>query len=253
MQRNRESKRRQHSGTDLEKGCSPLEVCSRTAELPAKGKEDPGLGYERLELATGRAVYGALMSDAIIRQVTDHGMRPMFDNSTPQEYRQLATRCWDSNPGARPTAEELVQSLSAALSSLRGGRRPSSLPSRLHIPSPPCATGTDLPAGREVQPTSPGCPSPVTSPTTQLLQACRAAAPQPAALPKGPGMAAQQSTELPAQGREAQARQHGGQARRGREVTFKDVEEQDLRYRPSSAQVMQHLSSQPRAFIAVEH
>ncbi|GFH14155.1 predicted protein [Haematococcus lacustris] len=44
------------------------------------------------ELATGRAVYGALMSDAIIRQVTDHGMRPMFDNNTPQEYRQLAAR-----------------------------------------------------------------------------------------------------------------------------------------------------------------
>ncbi|GFH21323.1 protein kinase domain-containing protein [Haematococcus lacustris] len=93
------------------------------------GQVDPSIdiwafGICMWELASGRTVYGELMSEAIILRAANPSMRPVFQGCVPQEYSQLAARCWDSDPNARPSAEELVQCLGDALAALRGNHTP---------------------------------------------------------------------------------------------------------------------------------
>ncbi|GFH29115.1 protein kinase domain-containing protein, partial [Haematococcus lacustris] len=93
------------------------------------GQVDPSIdiwafGICMWELASGRTVYGELMSEAIILRAANPSMRPVFQGCVPQEYSQLAARCWDSDPNARPSAGELVQCLGDALAALRGTHTP---------------------------------------------------------------------------------------------------------------------------------
>ncbi|KAJ9528954.1 hypothetical protein QJQ45_000520 [Haematococcus lacustris] len=61
------------------------------------GQVDPSIdiwafGICMWELATGRTVYGELMSEAIILRAANPSMRPVFHGCVPQEYSQLAAR-----------------------------------------------------------------------------------------------------------------------------------------------------------------
>ncbi|GIL53233.1 hypothetical protein Vafri_8891 [Volvox africanus] len=51
-----------------------------------------------------------------IARVVKRGVRPLFDDSVPSQYRFLAQRCWTAEPTSRPRSSELVTAISQMLS-----------------------------------------------------------------------------------------------------------------------------------------
>ncbi|GIL88985.1 hypothetical protein Vretifemale_16898 [Volvox reticuliferus] len=50
-----------------------------------------------------------------IAGIVKKGVRPMFDDSVPAQYRFLAQRCWTAEPTSRPRTSELVTAISRLL------------------------------------------------------------------------------------------------------------------------------------------
>jgi len=97
-------------------------------------------GILMYELLTGKQVHAGLNSAEIIDAVLHKALRPQFKADTPLEYMRLAERCWSEDVSNRPTAEELVQTLSQILSAMRGSSmRAGSFMRRSSLGPPPHA------------------------------------------------------------------------------------------------------------------
>ncbi|KXZ46441.1 hypothetical protein GPECTOR_43g877 [Gonium pectorale] len=82
-------------------------------------------GILMYQIVCGMTVYGSVPTAAqIATEVVHSGMRPRLPAWVPSVYRALAEACWQREPSARPTSEELVQQLERAIETKMGlGRR----------------------------------------------------------------------------------------------------------------------------------
>lgn len=110
----RAPRRRRYSGTITH---LPPEVLTRDpVDTDVDASVDVyAFGILMWELAMSQPVYGVLHSDAIITRVVEASMRPEFGHNIPSEYKELAAKCWQAEPRARPTAEYIVDTLNAQL------------------------------------------------------------------------------------------------------------------------------------------
>ncbi|KAG2484691.1 hypothetical protein HYH03_016520 [Edaphochlamys debaryana] len=111
-------RRRRYSGTVTH--VAPEAIAQGQAATPTDVSADIyAFGIVMWEVLTGQPVYMGLNSDQIIERVQNEGLRPTFPPDTPSEFSSLANRCWDVDPRRRPSADELVQQMSALSSSTR--------------------------------------------------------------------------------------------------------------------------------------
>ena len=67
------------------------------------------------EVFTGGRAYDEVPSLLLGHQVVHEGRRPVFPAEAPAPYVELARSCWHARPEARPTFEEVAQSLDEML------------------------------------------------------------------------------------------------------------------------------------------
>eukprot|EP00191_Tetraselmis_sp_GSL018_P003816 CAMPEP_0177598562 /NCGR_PEP_ID=MMETSP0419_2-20121207/12433_1 /TAXON_ID=582737 /ORGANISM="Tetraselmis sp., Strain GSL018" /LENGTH=965 /DNA_ID=CAMNT_0019091051 /DNA_START=562 /DNA_END=3459 /DNA_ORIENTATION=+ len=65
-------------------------------------------GILLFELFSGRRAYEGMSAIAITQKVVHSNFRPTFPATTPLKVVELACRCWDSNPEARPSFDDII-------------------------------------------------------------------------------------------------------------------------------------------------
>jgi len=63
------------------------------------------------ELYTGEHAYKGVPRALLGHNITKQGMRPVFPPDTPFEWQFLACRCWESDPGIRPSFHQILEEL----------------------------------------------------------------------------------------------------------------------------------------------
>lgn len=80
------------------------------------------------QLYTGQVPYQGMRYAEIVYKVAVCNMRPVFPESTPKEYRDLAEQCWNNDAAVRPTFEQVeaaLEGLMARVDDLGAGGLPS--------------------------------------------------------------------------------------------------------------------------------
>ncbi|GMH35684.1 hypothetical protein BSKO_03552 [Bryopsis sp. KO-2023] len=67
------------------------------------------------QLTTGDSPFAFANAADVWRKVVIENFRPAFPNYVPDDYRNLASRCWDTNPHNRPIFDEVMSELSTIL------------------------------------------------------------------------------------------------------------------------------------------
>lgn len=77
------------------------------------GVDSYAFGVLMFEMYTGQRPYQGFKRDAItaLMRAQKH-LRPTFPAGTPDDYLELATRCWATEPSDRPNLSEIVETLS---------------------------------------------------------------------------------------------------------------------------------------------
>jgi len=95
---------------------SPPEVLSATSSFTQAG-DIYALGLVFWEIVAREPPFDKIQSRSEIVQEVVMGRRPHIPTSTPPEYKELISRCWDQDPTNRLTADEVVEMLESMLSS----------------------------------------------------------------------------------------------------------------------------------------
>jgi serine/threonine protein kinase len=75
------------------------------------------------ELATAQTPFNGLQASEIIREVSQHDLRPNLPTDVNPGMRDLITQCWDRDPDVRPTFDEIVIRLKSTEAVFNGTNR----------------------------------------------------------------------------------------------------------------------------------
>ncbi|GAX86359.1 hypothetical protein CEUSTIGMA_g13771.t1 [Chlamydomonas eustigma] len=89
--------------------------------IQSKAGDVYAFGFVLWELYTGEKVYEDMLGTLISEQVVEEGWRPAFPADTPKPYVELAASCWQADPSARPTFEEIIANLNTQTSRCADG------------------------------------------------------------------------------------------------------------------------------------
>ncbi|GBF88370.1 hypothetical protein Rsub_01082 [Raphidocelis subcapitata] len=101
------------------------------------------------ELYTGEPAFRNVARAMLGYEIVKLGRRPVFPDHTPAEYRALATSCWDPEPSARPTFDQVVSQLRRLEKRVAPG-------GGFLIPDPAPTSSTEGPSSRLPLPSLPG-------------------------------------------------------------------------------------------------
>ncbi|KAG0025943.1 hypothetical protein BGZ82_009717 [Podila clonocystis] len=76
------------------------------------------LGVLLWELTTGHAAFARVPQDVHLAVAIMNGKRELGVEGTPAEYKALYERCWSSDPAARPSLDEIVNTLAQVKESM---------------------------------------------------------------------------------------------------------------------------------------
>lgn len=68
-------------------------------------------GMTIFELWTGVAPFSHIKSPFQLMNAVSEGQRPGIPASTPENWKELITKCWDQNPEERPTFDDIIDNL----------------------------------------------------------------------------------------------------------------------------------------------
>jgi serine/threonine protein kinase len=111
----------QSSSTALSLWYSPPELLDNIISKKTKTGDVYAFGYILFEILTGQRPYIMSQGDWVLKNVLE-GKRPVLPEGVqlPHGTARLMSSCWDANPAARPTFNEIKLRLSAVLASVEG-------------------------------------------------------------------------------------------------------------------------------------